>query len=165
MENFATARLTAEKLDRMHLDDLTRLHLDPEVSRYLRGVRLPEATRVYLDVNLGHWTEHGFGLWVLRTRDGAFVGRAGLRHIEIEGVREIEIAYSLLRAHWGRGLATEITGALTRLWLTQLHSLSLVGLLSIENTASRRVLEKSGFAFERSGIYQGADVVIFRRTR
>jgi hypothetical protein len=40
MENFATVRLIAEKLDQTHLNDLTRMHLDPEVSHYLGGVRL-----------------------------------------------------------------------------------------------------------------------------
>lgn len=98
--NFATARLAAEKLDEAHLNDLTRLHLGPEVSLYLGDVRSPRASKTYLDTNLAHWAEHGFGLWVLRTRDGAFVGRAGLRHIELESSRAIEIAYSLVRTHW-----------------------------------------------------------------
>jgi RimJ/RimL family protein N-acetyltransferase len=165
MENFATVRLIAEKLDRTHLYDLTRLHLDPEVSHYLGGVRSPEETKTYLDVNLAHWAEHGFGLWVLRARDGAFVGRAGLRHIELESAQEIEIAYTLVRTHWGRGLATEIAGALINFWLTKVNSPSLVGVVSVGNTASRRVLKKSGFVFERAGIYHDTEVVIFRHTR
>jgi RimJ/RimL family protein N-acetyltransferase len=135
------------------------------VSLHLGGVRSPEATKTYLDVNLAHWAEHGFGLWVLRTRDAAFVGRAGLRHIELDGSREIEIAYSLVRSQWGRGLATEIAGALVSLWLTHHHSQSLVGLVSVGNTASCRVLEKSGFVSERATVYHGAEVVVFRRTR
>jgi RimJ/RimL family protein N-acetyltransferase len=135
------------------------------VSLYLGGVRPPEVTKIYLDVSLAHWAEHGFGLWVLRTLDGAFVGRAGLRHVEVEGAREIEIAYSLVRTHWGQGLATEIAGALTNLWLTQLRSPSLVGVVAIGNTASCRVLEKCGFLSERPAVYHGAKVVVFRRTR
>jgi RimJ/RimL family protein N-acetyltransferase len=70
-----------------------------------------------------------------------------------------------MRTHWGQGLATEIAGALINLWLTKLHSLSLVGVVSVENAASSRVLEKSGFVFERAGIYHGTEVGIFRRTR
>jgi RimJ/RimL family protein N-acetyltransferase len=165
MENFATVRLIAEKLDQTHLNDLTRMHLDPEVSHYLGGVRSPEETKTYLDVNLAHWAEHRFGLWVLRIRDGAFVGRAGLRHIDLESAHEIEISYSLVRTHWGQGLAIEIVRALINLWLTKLHSLSLVGVVSVENTASRRVLEKSGFVFERTGVYHDTEVVIFRHSR
>jgi len=75
--NFATKRLTAEKLDPAHLSELTALHLDSEVCRFLGGVRSPEATSAYLNVNLAHWADHGFGLWIVRATDGAFAGRVG----------------------------------------------------------------------------------------
>jgi hypothetical protein len=77
MEHFGTESLTAEKLRENHLADLVALHLDPEVSRYLGGVRSAEATKTYLAVNMAHWDQHGFGLFVLRTKDGTFAGRAG----------------------------------------------------------------------------------------
>ena len=111
LERFATTRLTAERPAQAHLDDLIRLHLDPAVSRYLGGVRSPEATISWLDAQLAHWVECGFGVWVLHGMDGAFVGRAGLRRVELDGTREIEIVYSLARAYWGRGLATDIAAA------------------------------------------------------
>src|SRR4051812_37769987 len=77
MEHFRTARLSAERLRENHLADLVALHLDAEVSRYLGGVRPAERTKTYLEANMAHWDQHGFGLWVLRTKDGAFAGRAG----------------------------------------------------------------------------------------
>jgi hypothetical protein len=55
MEHFRTSRLTAERLHEGHLADLVALHLDPDVSRYLGGVRSPEATKTYLTVNMAHW--------------------------------------------------------------------------------------------------------------
>jgi RimJ/RimL family protein N-acetyltransferase len=67
------------------------------VSRFLGGVRTPQATAAYLETNLRHWADHGLGLWTLRTQDGAFVGRAGLRYVEVEGVRELEIAYAFVK--------------------------------------------------------------------
>lgn len=79
MDRFSTDRLTAERLREDHLDDLVTLHLDAEVSRYLGGVRAPEVTKTYLATNMAHWDQHGFGLWMLRTKDGAFAGRAGIR--------------------------------------------------------------------------------------
>jgi hypothetical protein len=79
MEHFSTSRLTAERLHEGHLADLVALHLDPDVSRYLGGVRSPEETETYLTVNIAHWERHGFGLWVLRTHTGEFAGRAGIR--------------------------------------------------------------------------------------
>jgi RimJ/RimL family protein N-acetyltransferase len=165
MEHFSTRRLTAERLREDHLADLVALHLDPEVSRYLGGVRSPEATKTYLTVNMTHWDRHGFGLWALRTRDGEFAGRAGLRHIVVDSVDEVEIAYTFKRSLWGRGLASEIASELTRIGLSGLELPSLVGLISAENGASRRVLEKSNFTSERNTTYRGVEVVIFRAQR
>ena len=165
MERFSTSRLTAERLDESHLDDLVALHLDPDVSRYLGGVRSAEATKAYLAVNLAHWDRHGFGLWVLRTQTGEFAGRAGIRHLVIDDTAEVEVAYTFKRALWGQGLASEIANALTRLGLVQLELPSLVGVVSVQNVASRRVLEKSNYILERSTLYHGDDVVLYRALR
>jgi RimJ/RimL family protein N-acetyltransferase len=152
----------AERLNQSHLADLVALHLDPEVSRYLGGVRSPEATQAYLATNLDHWGRYGFGLWVLKTQAGEFAGRAGLRHIDIGGADEIEVAYTLRRALWGQGLASEIAAALLDIGLSRLRLPSLIGVASIGNVASRRVLEKSGFVFESNAIYQGEDAAVYR---
>ena len=115
MDHFSTDRLTAERLNGSHLSDLVALHLDAEVSRYLGGRRSAEVTKAYLATNIAHWERHGFGLWVLRTKDGAFAGRAGIRHILVDGMDEIEIAYTFRRDLWGQGLASEIATALTEI--------------------------------------------------
>lgn len=72
-----------------------------------------EATKTYLSANMAHWDQHGFGLWALRTQDGAFVGRAGIRHILVDDIDEIEIFYAFEREFWDRGFASEIATALT----------------------------------------------------
>jgi len=162
MDHFTTARLSAEKLREDHLADLIELHLDPEVSRYLGGVRSPDKTKAYLIDNIAHWDRHGFGLWVLRTKDGAFAGRAGIRHVLVEGVDEIEIAYTFKRSLWGQGFASEIAKVLTRIGLSQLRLPSLIGLISVENAASRRVVERLNYKLERRAVHKDEDVVLYR---
>jgi RimJ/RimL family protein N-acetyltransferase len=162
MVRFSTDRLTAERLNESHLKDLVELHLDPDVSRYLGGVRSAEVTKAYLATNMAHWDRHGFGLWVLRAKDGAFAGRAGLRHILVDGIDEIEIAYTFKREFWGRGLASEIATALTEIGLSQLKLPSLVGLVFVAHGASRRVLEKTNYLLEKTTMHHGEDVVIYR---
>jgi RimJ/RimL family protein N-acetyltransferase len=162
MDCFSTSRLTAERLREAHLDDLVALHLDPEVSRYLGGVRSPEATKTYLAINVAHWDQHGFGLWVLRTQTGEFAGRAGIRHVAVDGVEEIEIVYTLKRTLWGQGLASEIASALTSIGLSKLRLPPLVGLVSLENAASRRILEKSHFSIERRATYKCEEILVYR---
>jgi len=165
MDHFSTDRLTAEKLNESHLADLVALHLDAEVSRYLGGVRSAEATKTYLAVNMAHWDQHGFGLFVLRTKDGMFAGRAGIRHILVDGIDEIEIAYTFKREFWGQGLASEIATALTEIGLSQLKLPSLIGLVFVAHGASRRVLEKANYRLEKSTTHHGEDVVIYRIRR
>lgn len=165
MNKFSTTRLAAERLNESHLADLVALHLDPDVSRYLGGVRAAEATKQYLTVNMAHWDQHGFGLWVLRTKDGVFAGRAGIRHIVVDDIDEIEIAYTFKREFWGQGLASEIATALTDIGLSQLELPSLIGLVFVANGASRRVLEKANYVLEKSTIHRGEDVVIYRIRR
>ena len=165
MDGLTTPRLIAERLHERHLDDLVALHLDPEVSRYLGGTRSPETTKVYLAANLAHWDRHGFGLWAWRTPDGVFVGRAGIRPLAVEGEPEIEVAYALARDAWGRGYASEMTGALVEHGLERLALPSLVGVVMVEHVASRRVLEKAGFTLERTVVHAGEPCVLYRRIR
>ncbi|RZM92781.1 N-acetyltransferase [Bradyrhizobium genosp. SA-3] len=165
MDHFSTERLIAERLNENHLADLVALHLDPDVSRYIGGVRSAETTTKYLATNMAHWDGHGFGLWTLRSKDGAFAGRAGIRHILVDDVDEIEIAYAFKREFWGRGFASEIARALTDIGLSQLALPSLIGIVYAGNGASRRVLEKSHYLLERSTNRHGEDVVIYRIRR
>jgi len=165
LDHFRTNRLTAKKLRDDDLADLVALHLDAEVSRYLGGVRSAETTKTYLAANMAHWDQHGFGLWALRTKDGEFAGRAGIRHILVDGIDEIEIAYTFKRDLWGQGLASEIAAALTHIGLSQLALPSLIGLVFVEHGASRRVLQKSNYILEKSTTHHGEDVVIYRIRR
>jgi RimJ/RimL family protein N-acetyltransferase len=72
--------------------------------------------------------------------DGAVVGyvgsfvRAGLR----------EVAYWYGREHWGKGIAT----ASLRQFLRELRERPLFARVTVDHTASRRVLEKVGFRVE-----------------
>lgn len=125
-------------------------------------MRSAETTKAYLDVNVAHWDEHGFGLWALRSSDGAFAGRAGLRHLLVDDIDEIEIAYAFRREFWGQGSASEIATALTDIGLLQLALPFLIGIVNVGNGASRRVLERSNYLLERSTRRHGEDVVIYR---
>jgi RimJ/RimL family protein N-acetyltransferase len=162
MDRFRTARIRAERLSPDHLAELCAMHRDPRVMASIGGVRSDEATRNYLAANLNHWDRHGYGLWVLRDEAGRFLGRAGIRHLNIEGKPEIELAYSFLTDFWGRGLATEIASALLGMAWTHLRLSNLVGFTVLANLASQRVLQKVGFSFERALDYEGESCVLYR---
>ncbi len=162
---FVTPRLRAAPLSPDDLDELVSLYLDEDVSRFLGGTRSRETTAAYLETNLRHWAKHGFGLWVFRAPDGAFVSRAGLRYVELEGASELEIAYALARPAWGQGLATEIAQALLSRWDADPVGPSVVGVVSVGNAASEHVLRKTGFIYERDALWHGEAVKVLRRRR
>ena len=125
-------------------DLLQLMDANPEVMATLGGVRPPEESRAYAARQADHWKDHGFGWWAILDRaSNEFIGRGGLRHIEIEGRAEIEIGYALLPSHWGRGLATELARTAKDIGVDELQLDRIVGVVLPTNHASRRVLEKA----------------------
>ena len=124
---FRTDRLIAERLRVEGLDELCRMHHDSRVMATLGGVRSDDQTRQFLHDNLRHWDRHGYGLWMFRAKtDGQFVGRGGLRNVHVGGNDAVELAYALMAAFWGSGLATEMAEAILAVAFTQLDLTDIV---------------------------------------
>jgi len=162
-ESFRTERLLAERLRPDHQDELRRMQTDPEHMAMLGGVQSEEQIRAYLERNLAHWDEHGFGLWMLRDAEsGAMAGRALLRHLAIADIDDIEVGYGFDPAFWGRGLATEIARACLVHGRADLGLRTVVAITLPENTRSRHVLEKIGMTHERDVEHAGRTHVLYR---
>jgi len=161
--SFSLRRLRAERLTEAHLADLRRMDGDDRMMAPAGGVRTEAETAEYLDRNLAHWAEHGFGIWILREpASGRVVGRAGLRHLSVEGVNEVELAYALFPEFWGRGLATDAARACVTIGRDWLGLPSLVGLVLPANVASQRVLRKAALVQEREVMHAGVAHLLFR---
>ena len=128
----------------------------------LGGPRTAAQTRARLDEHIAHWEQHGFGLWMFCDRTtGAGVGYAGPRHTTVEQHAEVEIAYAVASARWGRGLATEMARAAVE--ATRAAGVDdLVCFTLVENAASRRVMEKAGFRYERDFERAGLAHALYR---
>jgi RimJ/RimL family protein N-acetyltransferase len=117
-------------------------------------MRSDEWIAEYLEHQIAHWDQHGFGFWTMREPDGGrFVGRGGLRHVTIDDRLEIEVGYGLLTEFWGRGLATELAIESVRTAFAELQLAELVCFTRPTNLASQRVMEKAGFRYERDFTY------------
>ena len=162
-DEFTTDRLTAERLRLEHLDELVHMHRDERIMATLGGPRSIADTERFLQANLEHWQQNGFGLWMFRrSSDGAFVGRAGLRRVHVADADEVEIAYVLTSEMWGCGLATEIARKLIIIGFTELQLTTLVAFTLVDNRASIRVMEKAGLRFEREILHHGRPHVLYR---
>ncbi len=166
IDTITTERLIAERFRPDHFDLLCQIHRNPAVMTTLGGVRSDETTRQNLQDYITHWETHGFGLWLLRDRaNGALAGRAGLKGINVGGNWEIELGYTFLPDYWGRGLATEIAAASLDVGFERLGLENLVCFTLTTNLASKRVMEKVGFVFEREIVHTGEATLLYRLTR
>jgi ribosomal-protein-alanine N-acetyltransferase len=160
-----TERLLMRPVSDDDLEDVVALYGDPDVMRYIgvRGALTREQTWERVAFMVDHWRRHGFGMWALRLKDGgAFVGRCGLRYMD--NSTEIELGYTLARAYWGRGLATEASRAVVRYFFRVLKLPRLVAIADPANTASVNVMKKLGMVFERVGHFYGSDCVLYALT-
>ena len=135
---------------------------DPEVMRHVGHgpVRALGATERLLAAYAAHQAEHGFGFWAVEERaTGALVGDAGL---ERTPSGEVELGYTLARAAWGRGYATE-AGELCLAEARELGLGELVGVVDARNPASLRVLEKLGFHPDGERVTYGRVHHVLRR--
>jgi RimJ/RimL family protein N-acetyltransferase len=152
-----------------HADDLSRLLRDPRVARTLfaTAVAPTEAEVVTnLAAKQAHWERHGFGLWMVYDRgSGAIVGRGGLQHTIATGRDEIEVGWAIVPERWGEGLATELALASVEAGFGTLGLTELIAYTLVDNIASRRVMEKSGFSYEREMEFVGLPHVVYRRQR
>jgi [ribosomal protein S5]-alanine N-acetyltransferase len=163
VDAFRTDRLLAERLREEHLGEIRRMHRDPNVMATLGGLRSDEETTHYLRDNLDHWDRYGYGMWVFRDRaHGRFVGRAGLRNTHVGCNDEVELAYALVADYWGRGLATEMATEILKLAFERLDLDDIVCFTLPTNLASRRVMEKVGFEYERDVVHAGSPHVLYR---
>jgi ribosomal-protein-alanine N-acetyltransferase len=166
MSSFSTPRLLAERVTAAHWLDLRRMDDDEEFMAMLGGVRDEVGTVAYFEMNVKHWADHGFGLWMLRDAiSSAVIGRAILRHLDVEGVDEVEVGYGFIPEYWGRGLATEIAQACVRIGFDRFGFRSLVAITTPSNLASQRVMQKAGLVYERDIVHAGIPHRLFRCVR
>jgi len=163
LDSFSTPRLLAERLTPAHLPDVRRMDQNEGFMAHLGGVRDEAATLAYLERNLAHWATYGFGLWMLRDPARAtLIGRAVLRHLDVEGADEVEVGYGFYPEYWGRGLATEAARACVRIGRARLGLASVVAVTLPTHAASQRVMVKAGLAYEREIVHEGLPHVLFR---
>jgi [ribosomal protein S5]-alanine N-acetyltransferase len=164
LDRLETGRLVGERLREEHFAYHRAMDTDPDVMATLGGVRSENESRETLRSGLEHWERNGFGPWVFHVREtGETVGSAALRRVVIEGRDEVELGYRVAAAWWGRGIATEMASALAGVARERLGLAEIVAFTLPYNVASRRVMEKVGFTYERDIEWARLPHVLYRR--
>jgi RimJ/RimL family protein N-acetyltransferase len=129
---------------------------DPEVARFIGGVRTLDWHIQRTKEIVDHQQIHGFARWsVILKSTGEQIGRCGPMFKEIEGVPEVELGYAFPRQHWGKGYATEAAKAVLEHCFRVAGQRRVVAIIDPGNHASIRVATKAGMAFERMIDWEG----------
>lgn len=135
----------------------------PRVARWLPGglPGTPDQASALTAAFAAHWDQRGYGVFVVRDRDtGRFVGRCGLRYLpELD---DVELLYAFRPKAWGRGLATEAARACVDDGFDRVGLPHVIALVLPDNTASLRVLERTGMSPDGQLTIFGLHVTRFR---
>lgn len=129
------------------LGEMSALLGDPAVMAFYPAPKTRDEARAWIQWNLSNYAEYGFGLWIIETHDGEFIGDCGLTWQEVNGRRELEVGYHVRAELQGRGYATEAAAACRDFARDALGAMRIVAIIHPDNAASARVAEKNGMRF------------------
>ncbi len=132
---------------------LCAIQADAEVMRYLGGGVPRDAALTWTNMVFwsGGWGLRGTSyLAVTDQETGALIGRCGV--IDAPGWPEPELGYTIARAAWGQGYATEAAGAARDWALRVLRPASLYSYVKLGNASSANVARKLGAVLE--GVFE-----------
>ena len=144
-----TDRLLLREFVEDDAESFFKLNTYPEVVRFVPDkplLNVEQARQTLIDHPIADYRRYGFGrgACILKST-GEQIGFAGLKYLDELG--EVDVAYRLLPAHWGQGLATEVALASVRYGFAALGLKRIIGLVMPKNIASVRVLEKTGLRY------------------
>lgn len=147
----STARLDLAELTFDDAEFIFKLVNEPSWLAYIgdRGVRNLDDARSYLTNGpMAMYAQHGYGLWrVARRDDGTVVGICGL--LKRDTLPDPDIGFAFLPAYWHSGYAREAAQATLRQAFDAFGLPRVAAIVSPDNAASIRLLEKIGFVRDR----------------
>lgn len=150
-----TQRLILKVPDDSDLNDLIALRTDIEVMRCVNAFDKPfghgsiqtiKEITDQLSLTHDYYMNYGLGFFcILDKISYQFIGQAGLFHVGFDTTQtDIELAYRLHTAYWGKGYATELARALIDWGLNTYQLPKIISAAHPGNERSIRVLDKSG---------------------
>lgn len=136
---------------------MTEADLSDIATLKLGGIRSPAW---WIEWTRHNYKEHGFGLWVIETHAGEFVGDCGLTMQEVEGDWFVEAGWHVRSALQRQGYASEAASAV-RTAAAAAGIEHLVAIIRPANVASQRVAMNIGLALEREVHRNGGPALVF----
>ena len=133
------------------MDFLARIWSDSEVTRFLLSRDVPisrEKVEKALKSFVEHWENREYGIWkIVEDVADKMIGYCGLRYLE--ELNEVELLYGLAKTYWGKGITTKAAKASVSYGFNQANLDRIIALALPDNEASKKVIEKTGFKYEK----------------
>lgn len=158
-------RLRFRKLQATDFDYWLPFHQDPRSSQYWIGLPANpvEACKQQFDSTFERYKHNLGGMNALISlKDQKMVGLSGLLVQEVDGLREVEIAYSILPQYWRKGFASEAAKTCRDFAKDNALCESLISIISTNNLPSQKVATSIGMKVDKTTEYHGNKVYIFR---
>ena len=152
MNVIETERLILRQLTIEDAEGLSSIYSNPLTIRFMgKGSASVEEVRGHIQKHIeNYYNVYGFGLWAAVLRENnSLVGRCGLLYQEIEGTKDLELAYLLDSNYWGKGLATEAAQSIVKIGFDRYKFNRIIAVINPQNIASIRVAKKVGMNYER----------------
>lgn len=160
-----TPRLYFSPLELNDVDLVLQIFSDPIAKTFYEGTRDAQQTQAWIEKQLDRYEKNGFGLAKVHLKEtGEFVGLCGLiLWDDVGGREELEVGYLFVRAHWGKGYATEAAKACLDYASKQLQKKRIISLIQPANIASRKVAEKNGLKVEKELIFFNKPTLVYAK--
>ena len=165
MNGVETPRIVFRTINVKDTDEWLPFFEDPASFQYWKGAREKPAVECenWYVKQFKRLTENRGGMNALIEKaTGKLIGHAGLLVQTVDGLAELEVAYSLLSKFREKGFASEAARKCKEYAFDKELAPSLISIISFTNAPSANVAIKNGMRIEKQTVYNENEVNIFR---
>lgn len=157
-----TDRLRLEPIGPTDAGRLWQLHQDGGIAQWFDGTWTEGHAQERALWCGKRWEADGVHKWLAYDRaSNAVVGRGGMSRTEIEGKSQLEVGWTLLSEHWGKGYATEIGRASLAFAFDELGESEVIAFTEPNNIRSRAVMERLGMRYSHDVVHYERPMVLY----
>jgi ribosomal-protein-alanine N-acetyltransferase len=162
LAHIETARLWLRPCTPGDIDRLHQIWTEPGVRKYLWDDEIisRQQTIAIVEGSLEQFAAQGDGIWVMGLHDEVTViGFCGFWFFHEPP--QLELLYGLTTTSWNKGLTTEAARAMMRYGFEERDFSTILASTDAPNTASIRVMEKTGMTFQKREEAEGLDTIFY----
>jgi ribosomal-protein-alanine N-acetyltransferase len=128
-----------------------------------RGIQTIENAQQYITNRLlPDYGKNNIAMFVMeRKEDGVPIGTCGL--IKRPHLEDVDIGFAMLGEFEKKGYAYEAASATLKMAIDEIKIKRIIGITTLENKDSQRLLEKIGLAFEKIVLFKKEELMLFSK--